>query len=77
MVPDGTLEILGRIETQIKLRGVRIESEISAVVRRAAADSPGLKTQLGASAVLAKHPILQTDQLISFIAWDTSVSVTH
>ena len=44
---------------------------------RAAADSPGLKTQLGTSAVLAKHPVLQTDQLISFIAWDTSVSVTH
>ena len=77
MVPDGTLEILGRIETQIKLRGVRIESEISAVVWRAAADSPGLKTQLGALTVLVKLPVLQTGQLISFITWDTSVSVTH
>ena len=77
MVPDGTLEILGQIETQIKLHGVHIESEISAVVWRAAADSPGLKTQLGTSAVLAKHPVLQTDQLISFVAWDTSVSGTH
>ena len=78
MMPDGTLEILGRIDTQIKLRGVRIESEgISAVVRRAAADFPGLKTQLDASTVLAKHPVLQTDQLVSFVAWDTSVSVTH
>ena len=77
MVPDGTPEILGRIDTQIKLHGVCIESEISTVVWRAAADSPGLKTQLGTSAVLAKHPVLQTDQLISFIAWDTSVSMTH
>ena len=67
MVPDGTLEILGQIETQIKLRRVHIESEISTVVQRAAADSPGLKTQLGTSAVLMKHPVLQTDQLISFI----------
>ena len=77
MVPDGTPKILGQIDTQIKLHRVYIESETSTVVWRAAADSPGLKTQLGASAVLAKHPILQTDQLISFIAWDTSVSVTH
>ena len=77
MVPDGTPEILGRIDTQIKLCRVCIELEFSAVVQRAAADFPGLKTQLGTSAVLAKHPILQTDQLISFVAWDTSVSVTH
>ena len=77
MVPDGTPEILGRIETQIKLHGVHIELEISVVVQRAAADSPGLKTQLGTLTVLAKHPVLQTDQLISFITWDTSVSVTH
>ena len=77
IVPDGMLEILGQIDTQIKLCGVCIESEISAVVWRAAADSPGLKTQLGTLTVLVKHPVLQTDQLISFVAWDTSVSVTH
>ena len=38
MMPDLTLEIIGRIDTQIKLRGVRIESEgISSILRNAAA----------------------------------------
>lgn len=77
-MPDGTLEILGRIDTQIKLRGVRIESEgISSVLRVAGNDFSGLKTPLDAATVLAKHPVLQTDQLVSFISWDTSVSVTQ
>ncbi|KAF8341217.1 uncharacterized protein EI90DRAFT_1704265 [Cantharellus anzutake] len=38
MMPDGALEILGRVDSQIKLRGVRIEAEgISNVLREAAA----------------------------------------
>ena len=78
MMPDGTLETLGQIDTQIKLRGVRIESEAtSAVLGNAASGFPGRKTQLDASTVLAKYPVLQTDQLVSFILWNTSVSITQ
>lgn len=78
MMPDSTLEIMGRIDTQIKLRGVRIESEgISNVLRKAASTRPELKMSLDVSTVLARHPALQTDQLVSFIAWDPSVSITH
>ncbi|KAI1795863.1 peptide synthetase [Ganoderma leucocontextum] len=72
MMTDGTLEIIGRIDTQIKLRGVRIESEgISSIIRNA-----GPSTQpLDVLTVLAKHPALGVDQLVSFIAWDTSVPI--
>ncbi|KAI0374911.1 hypothetical protein BV20DRAFT_961134 [Pilatotrama ljubarskyi] len=72
MMPDATLEIIGRIDTQIKLRGVRIESEgISSILRNAAAP----KHSLDAMTILAKHPSIGTDQLVSFIAWDSSVPV--
>ncbi|CAL1704680.1 unnamed protein product [Somion occarium] len=72
MMPDQTLEILGRIDTQIKLRGVRIESEgISSIVRNAAL--PDLT--LDVVTVLAKHPSIGTDQLVTFIAWDASVPI--
>lgn len=74
MMPDSTLEILGRIDTQIKLRGVRIESEgISSIVRKAAPTSSTF--MLDATTVLAKHPLIGAEQLVSFIAWDPSVSV--
>ncbi|EJF65871.1 peptide synthetase [Dichomitus squalens LYAD-421 SS1] len=72
MMADGTLEIIGRIDTQIKLRGVRIESEgISSIIRSAAAPSRTLDVMT----ILAKHPAIGVDQLASFIAWDTSVPV--
>lgn len=74
MMPDSTIEILGRIDTQIKLRGVRIESEgVSAIVRKASL--PGSKCTLDVVTVLAKHPSIDVQQLISFFAWDPSVSV--
>lgn len=73
MMPDATLEIIGRIDTQIKLRGVRIESEgISSILRTAAAP----KRSLDVMTILGKHPAIGADQLISFIAWDTSVPVS-
>lgn len=73
MMPDSTLEILGRIDTQIKLRGVRIESEgISSIVRNAAL--PDLT--LDAVTVLARHPGIGTDQIVTFIAWDSSVPIS-
>ncbi|KAH9901403.1 hypothetical protein C8Q73DRAFT_786775 [Cubamyces lactineus] len=72
MMPDATLEIIGRIDTQIKLRGVRIESEgISSILRGAAAP----EHTLDAMTILAKHPSIGIDQLVSFVAWDPSVPV--
>ncbi|KAF8654172.1 hypothetical protein AX16_003701 [Volvariella volvacea WC 439] len=75
MMPDNTIEILGRIDTQIKLRGVRIESEgISAIVRKAVSSSP--TEFLDAVTVLAKHPQIGTEQLVSFVTWDSTVSIS-
>ncbi|PIL24012.1 non-ribosomal peptide synthetase [Ganoderma sinense ZZ0214-1] len=72
MMADGTLEIIGRIDTQIKLRGVRIESEgISSIIRNAAPAAHPLDVLT----ILAKHPSLGVDQLVSFISWDTSVAI--
>ncbi|CDO69498.1 hypothetical protein BN946_scf184785.g3 [Trametes cinnabarina] len=72
MMPDATLEIIGRIDTQIKLRGVRIESEgISSILRNAAAP----KYSVDAMTILAKHPSIGIDQLVSFVACDSSVPI--
>lgn len=74
MLPDSTLEILGRIDTQIKLRGVRIESEgISAIVRKANFQSSG--ASLDATTIIAKHPAIGSDQLVSFVTWDSAVAI--
>ncbi|KAF9564589.1 peptide synthetase [Agrocybe pediades] len=75
MMPDSTIEILGRIDTQIKLRGVRIESEgISAIIRKAIPPSDAFV--LDAATVLAKHPAINVDQLVSFFTWDNTVSIS-
>ncbi|KAH6918511.1 peptide synthetase [Coprinopsis sp. MPI-PUGE-AT-0042] len=75
MMPDSTIEILGRIDTQIKLRGVRIESEgISAIVRKAKAPSPDIV--LDATTVLAKHPSLGGEQLVTFVTWEPNVPIS-
>ncbi|KAF8844469.1 AMP-binding-domain-containing protein [Paxillus ammoniavirescens] len=77
MMPDGALEIVGRTDTQIKLRGVRIEAEgISSVLRNAARSGCGF--QLDADTRLFAHPSIgngNTPQLISFVAWDSKVTV--
>jgi len=78
MMPDGSIEIIGRIDTQIKLRGVRIEAEgISAVLQRSARTSLQLKLEVGT--ILGTHPEIgggNTPQLVSFISWDTGVSIS-
>ncbi|KAL5533182.1 hypothetical protein ACEPAF_4958 [Sanghuangporus sanghuang] len=80
LMPDDTMEILGRIDTQIKLRGVRIESEgVSSVIRNAAVRFPGLhvKNAPDVSTILARHPQLKTDQLVSFIGLDSTATIAH
>ena len=63
MTAEGTLLILGRIDSQIKLRGVRIESEgVSEVVRKSA------KGKASAHTLVASHPELGNEILVSFFA---------
>ncbi|KAG6898366.1 NRPS [Termitomyces sp. T32_za158] len=74
MMPDRTFEIIGRIDSQIKLRGVRIESEgISSIIRQA---MPSSGFSLDAFTILGKHPAIGTEQLVSFVTWDSSVPVS-
>ena len=82
-MPDGALEILGRIDSQIKLRGVRIEAEgISNVLRQAAVKaSNGLKTEYASVTIVATHPNFggANEQLVAFIACggDKQSSTSH
>ncbi|KZS99098.1 hypothetical protein SISNIDRAFT_545923 [Sistotremastrum niveocremeum HHB9708] len=63
MMPDDTLEIKGRADSQVKLRGVRIEVDgISNVIRKGAAEA------LNVTTLLAKHPTFPSPQLVTFIA---------
>lgn len=75
-MPDDTLEILGRIDTQIKLRGVRIEADgISSVIREAANAFPVFSYLPDVSTVLTKHPSLKADLLVSFISCERDASI--
>lgn len=72
-MPDDTIEIMGRIDTQIKLRGVRIESEGVSNVLRKASERP-----LDVATLIAKHPDSGSELLVSFVAFgDRQVSVTE
>jgi len=65
MTAEGTLLIHGRIDSQIKLRGVRIESEgVSEVVRKSA------RNRSSAHTLIASHPELGNEILVSFFAYD-------
>ncbi|CUA72232.1 hypothetical protein RSOLAG22IIIB_00897 [Rhizoctonia solani] len=73
MMPDDTIEIMGRIDTQIKLRGVRIESEGVSNVLRKASERP-----LDVATLIAKHPEAGSELLVSFVAFgDRQTSVTE
>ncbi|GAB1517179.1 Non-ribosomal peptide synthetase [Rhizoctonia solani] len=73
MMPDDTIEIMGRIDTQIKLRGVRIESEGVSNVLRKASEQP-----LDIATLIAKHPESGSDLLVSFVAFgDRQISVAE
>jgi len=65
MTTEGTLLIHGRIDSQIKLRGVRIESEgVSEVIRKPAGGKASVHT------LIASHPELGNEILVSFFAND-------
>lgn len=62
LLHDGSFDFLGRIDTQVKLRGQRLElDEIDTVIR----DCEGIGDVVS---LVTKHPKQQKDQLISFIA---------
>ncbi|WP_338932831.1 amino acid adenylation domain-containing protein [Streptomyces netropsis] len=61
--PDGNLEFLGRIDHQIKIRGIRVEpGEVESVIRR----YPGVAE----CAVLARKNAAGTDQLCACVVWE-------
>ena len=65
MTAEGTLLIYGRIDSQIKFRAVRIESEgVSEVVRKSA------RGRASAHTLVASHPELGNETLVSFFAVD-------
>ncbi|CAE6419816.1 unnamed protein product [Rhizoctonia solani] len=73
MMPDDSIEIMGRIDTQIKLRGVRIESEGVSNVLRKASEQP-----LDVATLIAKHPESGSELLVSFVAFgDRQISVAE
>lgn len=68
MMPDNTLEIMGRIDSQIKLRGVRIEAEgISNVLVDAISSS---QSRISAVTIIGAHPGIGggNEGLVSFVA---------
>ncbi|HEY6122365.1 MAG TPA: AMP-binding protein, partial [Pyrinomonadaceae bacterium] len=67
--PDGSLEILGRLERQIKIRGVRVEpDEITAVLAR----HPSIK-----SCVVVPVEDLRGDSgLVAYVVWKTGKNVS-
>jgi acyl-coenzyme A synthetase/AMP-(fatty) acid ligase len=68
MTAAHTIEIMGRIDTQIKYRGVRIEADgVSSILCSAAASSE-LKVRLEATSLVASHPSIGSEVLVSFVA---------
>jgi amino acid adenylation domain-containing protein len=74
--PDGELEILGRLDDQVKIHGVRVEpGEISAILTGHAAvrtcfvlPLPGKDMQLAAYVVLKEHAAISVAELRSYLA---------
>lgn len=64
MTPDHSIEIMGRIDSQVKYRGVRLETEgVSNILRLASPDEELLATTL-----ITQHPSLNQEVLVSFVA---------
>ena len=68
MTPDKSIEIMGRIDSQVKYRGVRLETEgVSNIIRKSAYNDYD-KLELLISTFVTRHPNLNQEVLISFIA---------
>ncbi|MFQ5584283.1 MAG: amino acid adenylation domain-containing protein, partial [Calditrichia bacterium] len=64
-LPDGNIEILGRIDNQVKIRGFRIElNEIESILRKHTAVNDAL--------VLTRHDSTKSDQLVAYLIPDNS-----
>ncbi|TIA92369.1 hypothetical protein E3P99_00643 [Wallemia hederae] len=64
MTPDHSIEIMGRIDSQVKYRGVRLETEgVSNILRLASTEEELLVTTL-----ITQHPSLNQEVLVSFVA---------
>ncbi|KIK69361.1 hypothetical protein GYMLUDRAFT_645722 [Collybiopsis luxurians FD-317 M1] len=73
MMPDHSIEIMGRIDLQVKYRGVRIETEGISSILRAAGRAMG---DIDASSFITSHPQIGQELLVSFVAKsDSRVSV--
>ena len=67
LLADDSLDFAGRADSQIKLRGQRIETgEIDSVLKKSDAQV------FEAVTVVLKHPSQQKDQLVSFVVWKDS-----
>jgi amino acid adenylation domain-containing protein len=68
-LPDGSIEILGRVDAQVKLRGFRIElEEIEAVIRRCAG--------VAASAAAVETPVGGTPRLVGYFVTEPLKSLS-
>ena len=68
MTPDKSIEIMGRIDSQVKYRGVRLETEgVSNIIRKSAYNDYD-NLELLISTFVTRHPNLNQEVLISFIA---------
>ncbi|KAF9033284.1 acetyl-CoA synthetase-like protein, partial [Hymenopellis radicata] len=65
MMADHSIEIMGRIDLQVKYRGVRIETEgISSILQQAAKPM-----DISASTFITTHPAVTAELLVSFVAF--------
>ncbi|VDC07058.1 unnamed protein product [Peniophora sp. CBMAI 1063] len=75
MMPDNSIEIMGRIDHQVKYRGVRIETEgISSILTTAS--KAATKEDLSALTFITSHPQVGGELLVSFVAPASSKSVS-
>ena len=67
MMPDSSIEIMGRIDHQVKYRGVRIETEgVSSILQSAGKITT--KSELSALTFITSHPQVGGELLVSFVA---------